>query len=120
MNKYVYRFLYRPYNRLRILIRFIKLGWSYESWDYAYLFPVLKGILELVYKDLKEDDMHQYSYHYANEVKECIDLLENLILMDCSVMDYIDEESGELVSYEQKMIDELFDKIRTNIRKWWS
>lgn len=86
-----------PYGLKNLRVWF-KLIWSDRNWDYHYIYVILRHKLDLMEKSIRRNGNHTEADSDADQIKECVDILDRLVndvYFDLAYKDY-EEKWGEI------------------------
>lgn len=86
-----------PYG-IRNLLVWFKVIWNDRNWDYHYIFVILRHKLNLMEKAIRNNNNHTEAERDADQIKECVEILDRLIndvYFDLAYKEY-EEKWGEL------------------------
>lgn len=113
---------------IKNLIYFFNCIWRFRSWDYSYIYPILKVCLTKLKKAKELDsEIEEDKIVKLSDMQYCIDILDRLNtpfvyddIAECEVGTEssikVHKRAEELEDFE---FDDLFDTLKINLRSWW-
>jgi hypothetical protein len=80
------------------LFTWFKIIWKDRNWDYLFIFIILRHKLHLMEKSIRENENHTEATRDADQIKECVDILDRLVddvYFDLAYKEY-EEKWGEI------------------------
>jgi hypothetical protein len=104
-----------PYGLKNLLVWF-KVIWSDRNWDYHYIYIILRHKLDLMEKAIRSNNNHTEANRDADQIKECVDILDRLIddaYFDLAYKDYEEKWGGIKFRVEENRLQLDNPKVQT-------